>query len=237
MIEQACQVFADDLKVKLDLPGDVAVLEATPSAPTDYPACALQIEDTDLRVANDEEIYVDASNKPILGGDLSFSAIDGAASVAMLDSKTQLVNIGTYSMTGKIWVATRYPSERAEFTEKLVNMFSQDDGASLRMLYQLDKPKLLGRTLPWQWPFAVLIDKVKWTREFVFGERVWSWTTVTVDVDILATRSAAPIVKQFILQSQMAATPVDAGTGAVVDDGTFVEEFTVDANGDLKIYP
>lgn len=231
---QACEAVAALLKERLDVATTVEVLQAPPSKAASYPACALLIDRTEY-VINDDYIPVDEDNAPLVGPDAELNPPDGS-SFARFDSNTLIYLAGRYMMHGRIFVATRHPTQRAELEDQVFALFLEDDLAPGRIVCCIQEPKVLGRSLPWAWPIAAFLSETEgstWTSEFAFGERLWSWIKFDIDVDIFVPRSA-PQLTTIVLEMDADFTqPQSELTDNVVDldAGADNEAFLVDQNG------
>lgn len=235
---QAAEAFASQLKDLLNLATTVEVIQAPPSKAATYPACAILIDSTDSWI-NDDFIPVDADNNPLVGPDAS---MDLPFDWGRFDENTLIYRVGRYMMHGRIFVATRYANQRAEFEDQVFALFFADDLAPGRILFDIDKPKVLGRQLPWKWPVAVFQEEnqggTTWNSEFAFDERQWSFMRFDIDVDIFVPRSA-PQIKQLVLGLDADFTqPQDPTTGNVtdLDDGADTESVLVDQTGAISTY-
>jgi hypothetical protein len=233
---QAAEAFAERLQAILTLPDPVQVIQAPPSLPARYPACALLVDTTDHWLA-DDFIPVDADGNPLVAN----AAIMGLpADWGRFDANTLIYNAGRSIMHCRLFVATRHPSQRADFEDRILALFLEDDLAPGRILFELHQPEVLGRKLPWKWPVAVLFPETdqltRWSSEFAFDERQWSYISCDIEVDILIPRQA-PQILNLVLEFDVAPTiQVDPVTGVVQDDGNG-ETVQIDQAGDISPYP
>jgi hypothetical protein len=193
VLEHACELLADALRAAAPELTAVEVVQAPPDGAATYPAAAILPERFKLEAQGDEEV-TDEDGDPI-----------------MVDATTALMEVGSLRGTARLWVAARYPAQRALLEEKLRAAFFDDDLAPSRLLVTLENVEVLGVATGASWPVAFLLDTSEWRDEMVFSERRWSFIQLRVDVPVLIHRRNAALVTQLI-----AALTTDLNT--TVDD-------------------
>jgi hypothetical protein len=215
VLEAACDLLGDALRAAVPELQTVQTVQAPPDGSAVYPAAAILPERFRLEAMGDEEV-LDEDDDPI-----------------MMDGTTALMEVGSLQGTARLWLAARYPAQRALLEEKIRAAFFQDGLAPSRLLVELENVEVLGVATGATWPVAFLLDTSEWREELVFSERRWSFIQLRVDVPVLVPRRNAAIVTSLIVAlttdlnttvddpADVASPPLtDIELVSVADDGT-----------------
>lgn len=96
-----------------------------------------------------------------------------------------------------MWVGCRLAPKREQLERKIVRLFA-DPSAPGSILLTIDKPMVDDIPLPWSWTAAVWCNQSKWTAEFAFSERLWTWMPFEMDFDLLILRTD-PLAARIVL--------------------------------------
>lgn len=208
--------MCDVLHERLRLAERPTAIAAPPSAAPEGPACAVLIDTTKMEIYDDDEIQADADNNPLTG---SMATLEWKPNVD-IGNGAYLSRVGKMLCKGRIWVGARLPPKREELEARIMRVFFDDQDVPGRWMIELPNPVVGNYTLPCSWMATVFLGDSTWTSEYVFNERLWSWLTFEMEVEILVPRDnpETAIVRQFILGVDMHVDqPVDLDTGAVAD--------------------
>lgn len=215
----AAQALGDTLASSLNLAAPPMVLSAPPSGTVQYPAMAIVIDGSKIDWHQDWELEAMSDNQPLVGSSASLGA---GTQVAQLGGDSYVSRVGTLHVAGRIWVATRHPSQREDLEDNVILAFAQDRSAHGRVMVPL-KGAMIGQfRLPWDWYAAVTLNETSWTEEFLFSERLWSWSKFDMDLDMLVQRND-PLAKQLILDEMIG---VDAD---INDPNPLITELKLDS--------
>lgn len=223
---QTAEAMAQAIQDRVSLQEPPTVIAAPPSLVTEYPRCAIWLEDWGMTFAQEDEPDVDANGQPLLG---AMRRLDrsNVAGPAMIDDRTQLTILGTMRGSGRIWVGCRLAPRREEIEDQIVEVFTANRGALGRLEVEIKTPKVGKRELPWKWSGHAFLQGSSWSNELAFFERLWTWIRFDVDITMLAGR-LDPLVRRFHLEADVDHyQPTDAD-GFVTDldggaDDTVVE--------------
>lgn len=220
-VNRMCDVIHERLRL-VERP---AAISGPPSNAPDSPACAVLIDTTKVEIYDDDEIQADENNQPLVG---ALATLEHHPNID-LGNGAYLSRIGKMLCTGRIWVGARLPAKREELESRILRIFLSDTEAPGRWLIEIPNPLIGGFTLPCPWTAAAFIGDSRWTDEYAFAERLWSWMSFELELEILVPRDQYPVVKQFVYGFDVHVDqPVDE-TGAVTDlDGGADNEYYTD---------
>lgn len=219
--------MCDVLHERLRLAQRPTAIAAPPSAAPEAPACAVLIDTTKVEVYDDDEIQADENNQPLTG---SMATLESKPNVN-IGNGAYLSRVGKMLCRGRIWAGARLPPKREELEALVMQVFFDDQDVPGRWMIELQNPIVGNYTLPCSWMVTTFLGDSTWTSEYVFSERLWSWLTFELELEILVPRDnpATAVVKQFLLGVDMHVDqPIDAdGNVTDLDDGADNENFTV----------
>lgn len=223
---QTVNRMCDALHERLRLSERPIAISAPPSSAPDGPSCAVLIDTSKIEIYEDDEIQADDDNQPLTG---SLATLESKPNVD-IGNGAYLSRVGKMMCRGRIWVGARLPPKREELEALVMRMFFDDQDVPGRWMIELPNPVVGPYTLPCPWSVTAFIGDSTWTGEYVFSERLWSWLTFELELDILVPRDNPETsrVKQFILGVDMHVDqPVDEnGKITDIDDGADNEYYT-----------
>lgn len=194
---QVATVLSEKISQIVRLEKPPTIIAAPPSEVSDYPSVAIWLESFLPHFAQEEELMVDANGQILMGARATLDR-DAVAGPARIDYDHTLSKLGTLRSSGRIWAGCRLSPKREAIESKILGLFLQDDVAVGLMYLTIDEPRIGDIVLPWKWTVVASTDKVTWTSEFAFAERLWTWIDFDVDVDILVPRSR-PEIRRLLL--------------------------------------
>lgn len=223
-VNQMCNVLYERLRL-VERPIAIA---APPSNEPESPAVAILIDTTKFNIGTDDEIQVDEEGTPLTG---AMAVLESTPNID-LGNGVYLSRVGSMICRGRIWVGARLAPKREELEARIARMFFEDTENPGRWSIDIPNPSLGEYVLPVSWTVAAFIGESTWTGEYVFSERLWSWLTFDLEMELLVPRDnpAQAVVQQFILGFDVHVDqPVDADGNVVdLDDGTDNEYYSVD---------
>ena len=152
----------------------------------------------------------------------------------MIDSATYLSKVGTLRCKGRIWAGSRLAPKREEIEGKITMLFARDRSAPSRLLLTLAKPSVSGYRLPFDWTVAAFVESFEWSDEFAFTERLWTWISFDLDVDILIPRNDPIAARIILMVTEDLETEVETTTDL---DALDLETWSVGSDGSLTPQP
>ena len=162
---------------------------------------------------------------------------NGEAIVVGPSSDQALMNVGNVTGTIRLWLAARYPINRAKIEDAVISAFNQ--GAS---------PGVLDVTMPsavicgidtghTPCTYISLRDEA-WNEEQAFSEKRWAELDLDVDLPILVLRAGAPIITdiRLVISTDITTDITGAPISPTPDEAIAAlqgEVYQIDENGNL----
>lgn len=223
---QTVHRMCDRLQEVLNLAERPTAISAPPSNAPEGPACAILIDTTTLEAYDDDEIQADENNQPLVG---ALAVLDATPDLD-IGNGAYLSRVGKMLCRGRIWIGARLPPKREELEARIMRVFFEDTEAPGRWMIELENPIVGEYTLPCPWTACAFLGDSRWTAEYAFNERLWSWLSFELELEILVPRDDPRYarVRQFILGIDMHVDqPVDiSGSVVDLDDGSDTEYYT-----------
>lgn len=199
---QACRALGLLIDAKCRLKEPTTVISAPPSDVADYTTCAIHPESWDTEWAQEDELGVDEEGLILPG------SLDVPSAAATVASGVRLSQIGMIKGSGRIWVGSRLAPKREDTEDLIYELFSEDELTPGRLLVEMKNPRVGTHVLPWDWTAAFFIGNSRWTDEYAFAERLWTYVDFEVEIPIVALRTSPLMSSVFVgLNAQIGDTP------------------------------
>lgn len=223
IIEQACEALCAALRAAVPELKHAAPTYEVPDVPVEYPSIAVLIE----------------SMTDVYGADIEMEDEDGDP--IMFDGSSALMEVGTTSVSPRLFLAARTPGERAKLGGKIKRAFADDDIASGRLLVTITNIAIDGQATPATYPIAFFLDGEDWSDEMAWSEKRWTYLRLQVDVPILVLRKdATPVTSAQVTvaaSTTMDLTPLTSPDQIADLDPADTLTVTINADGTVGPTP